>query len=388
MKKLKISLFDDISLFLSNSTDINDYSRNSGTRKWISNKRLNDNDFDKNKIKMPSKISEKTKTKPLEDDVIDLNKNKKLNFNELSINEQYSYYNKQSKFKKIKLLKELSKEQKKEFKKYKNEKEQEKEQKKKDFNKLNLFEIRDFNFWYKGGKKQALFDINLDIEKSKVTSLIGPSGCGKSTFIKCLNRMNELETDIVYSGNIWYDGTNINAKSIKEVELRSMIGMVFQKPTPFEMSIYDNVAFGPKAHGITNKKVLDKIVEESLKNAALWDEVKNELHTSLGTGLSGGQQQRLCIARAIALKPKVLLMDEPTSALDPIATAKIEELILKLSESISIIIVTHSMAQAQRISDNTVFFYQGKIVESGKTKQIFTKPQNKQTKDYVNGKIG
>lgn len=263
-------------------------------------------------------------------------------------------------------------------KKYKN---------KSDFNKANIFEIRNLNLWYKNGKKQALFDINLDIKKNKVTSLIGPSGCGKSTFIRNLNKMNDLIENVQIEGSIYFNGKNIKSKSLSEIELRTKVGMVFQKPAPFEMSIYDNVAFGPKNHGIRNPKKLDAIVEEALKNAALWDEVKDELNAS-ATGLSGGQQQRLCIARAIALEPDVLLMDEPTSALDPIATSKIERLIKTLSKKVTIIIVTHSMAQAQRVSDETVFFYQGKIIESGSTKNIFTKPQQKRTRDYVNGRIG
>jgi len=257
--------------------------------------------------------------------------------------------------------------------------------KKWDFNSKNIFEIRNFNLWY--GKKQALIDLNFDIEKNKITSLIGPSGCGKSTFIRNLNRMNDLIEHVETTGDIWFNRLNLKSKKIPEIELRTKVGMVFQKAVPFDMSIYDNIAFACKIHGIKNKDKLDLIVENSLKDAALWDEVKDELNHS-ALSLSGGQQQRLCIARVIALEPEVLLMDEPTSALDPIATLKIEKLITKLSAKVTIIIVTHSMAQAQRLSDNTVFFYQGKVDEYGKTKKIFTNPKNKRTIDYINGKIG
>lgn len=260
-------------------------------------------------------------------------------------------------------------------------------EKKADFNQENVFEVENLNFWYGNKSKQALFDINLKIKKNKVTSLIGPSGCGKSTFLRMLNRMNELLANTQHEGDIFFEGDNIHAKKFNVLDLRTKVGMVFQKPTPFPMSIYDNVAFALRNQGIRSKKVLDEIVEKSLKSAALWDEVKDNLN-DLATGLSGGQQQRLCIARAIACKPSVLLMDEPTSALDPIATSKIEELILELKEKYTIIIVTHSMAQAQRISDDTVFFFEGKIVESGSTKQIFMNPKQSKTKDYVNGRIG
>ncbi len=335
-----------------------------------------------------AKKKSKKKVKKPETSAVDISKEPKLKLNDLDVEEIYSYITKQPATKKLYNYLKLNGENKRAYKDFKKLKYINENKMKEDFNKDNLFEVRNFNFWYKGGKKQALYDINLDIKKGHVTSLIGPSGCGKSTFLKNLNRMNDLVDDVVIEGNIWLNGRNIRSKSFKEIELRTMVGMVFQKPTPFEMSIYDNVAFGPRAHGIRSKKVLDKIVEDSLKGAALWDEVKHELHTGNGNGLSGGQQQRLCIARAIALKPKVLLMDEPTSALDPIATSKIEDLILTLSKSMSIVIVTHSMAQAQRVSDDTVFFYQGKIIECGSTKDIFTKPKNKQTKDYVNGKIG
>lgn len=251
----------------------------------------------------------------------------------------------------------------------------------------SVFEIENLSLWYKNGAKQALFDINTSIKLNKVTSLIGPSGCGKSTFLRELNRMNDEIEGIVREGNIFFEGLNIKSNKLPITLLRTRVGMVFQKPTPFPLSIYDNVAYGPKSNGIHDKEILDKIVEKSLIDAALWEDVKDNL-SELGTSLSGGQQQRLCIARAIALEPDVLLMDEPTSALDPIATAKIEELILRLRKKYTIIIVTHSMAQAQRISDETVFFYKGQIIEKGKTKQIFLRPKNNKTKDYINGRIG
>ena len=254
-------------------------------------------------------------------------------------------------------------------------------------NKENAFEIENLSLWYKNGQKQALFNINTNIKLNKVTALIGPSGCGKSTFLRELNRMNDEVEGVKKEGNIFFEGKNINSKKFPVTLLRTKVGMVFQKPTPFPISIYDNVAYGPKSNGIHDKKTLDKIVENALTHAALWDEVKDNL-LELGTSLSGGQQQRLCIARAIALEPDVLLMDEPTSALDPIATAKIEELILLLSKKYTIVIVTHSMAQAQRISDETIFFYKGEIIEKGKTKQVFLRPSNKKTKDYINGRIG
>lgn len=258
---------------------------------------------------------------------------------------------------------------------------------KENFDNDNIFEVENLNFWYKNKAKQALFDINLSIRKNKVTSFIGPSGCGKSTFLRMLNRMNDLLPNTSHEGNIFFEGKNIYNKKFNVLNLRTKVGMVFQKPTPFPMSIYDNVAFALRNQGIRNKKILDEIVEKSLKGAALWDEVKDNLN-DLATGLSGGQQQRLCIARAIACKPSVLLMDEPTSALDPIATSKVEELIMELKEKYTIIIVTHSMAQAQRISDDTVFFFEGKIIESGSTKKIFMNPKETKTKDYVNGRIG
>lgn len=250
-----------------------------------------------------------------------------------------------------------------------------------------IFVVENLSLWYKNGRKQALFDISTEIKLNKVTAFIGPSGCGKSTFLRELNRMNDQIEGVISEGNIFLENENIRSKKMPTTLLRSRVGMVFQKPTPFPISIYENVAYGPKSNGIHDKKILDKIVENSLKDAALWEEVKYNLN-DLGTSLSGGQQQRLCIARAIALEPEVLLMDEPTSALDPIATAKIEELILKLAKKYTIVIVTHSMAQAQRISDETFFFYEGKIIEQGPTKQIFLRPKNSKTKDYINGRIG
>ncbi len=246
-------------------------------------------------------------------------------------------------------------------------------------------EIEDFNFYY--GKFQALKDVNMQIEKNKVTALIGPSGCGKSTFLRSINRMNDLIESSIYQGNIKLDGKNIFDKKYDIVELRKKIGMVFQRPNPFPKSIYENIIYGPKLHGETDKGKLMEIVESSLKSVALWDEVKDKLHQS-ALGLSGGQQQRLCIARAIAVEPEILLMDEPTSALDPISTAKIEELIRELEKDYTILIVTHNMQQAARISDYTAFFYQGIVEEFDKTETIFTKPNNKKTEDYITGKFG
>ncbi|MDR0739899.1 MAG: phosphate ABC transporter ATP-binding protein PstB [Mycoplasmataceae bacterium] len=259
---------------------------------------------------------------------------------------------------------------------------------KKSFNKDHIFEVDHFNFWYDHRTKHALKNINVNIKRNKVTALIGPSGCGKSTFIRCLNRMNDQIDGTSSDGHIYFDkGINLKSKKLSTLELTTRVGMIFQKPSPFPMSIYENVAYGPRSHGINNKDMLDKIVEESLKGAALWDEVKHNLF-DLGTSLSGGQQQRLCIARAIALKPETLLMDEPTSGLDPIATSKIEILINHLKQQFTIIIVTHSMAQAQRVSDETAFFWQGNIVEMGTTKQMFTSPKHKKTREYISGKIG
>lgn len=251
-------------------------------------------------------------------------------------------------------------------------------------NKLRL-KVENFNFYY--DKFQALKDINMEIQENKVTALIGPSGCGKSTFLRSINRMNDLIDGVRYEGVITFDGKNIFDSDNDIVELRKKIGMVFQKPNPFPKTIYENIVYGPKLHGEKDKKVLDEIVIKSLKAVALWDEVKDKLHQS-ALGLSGGQQQRLCIARAIAVKPEILLMDEPTSALDPISTLKIEELIRELQKDYTIIIVTHNMQQAARISDYTGFFYQGKLEEFDKTDVIFTNPHKKKTEDYITGKFG
>lgn len=245
---------------------------------------------------------------------------------------------------------------------------------------------KNINLFY--GAKQALFDINLDFQKNSVTALIGPSGCGKSSFLRCLNRMNDTIDSCKITGEILVDDQNIYEKNQDLVLLRAKVGMVFQKPNPFPKSIYENVAYGPRIHGLfQNKKELDEIVEKSLQKAGLLDEVKNRLHDEAGT-LSGGQQQRLCIARTIAIESEVILMDEPCSALDPIATAKIEELIDELSKYYTIIIVTHSMQQAARVSQMTAFFNMGKIVEYDKTDKIFTNPANKETQDYITGRFG
>jgi len=245
---------------------------------------------------------------------------------------------------------------------------------------------RNLNVYY--GIKQALFDINLDLFEKKVTALIGPSGCGKSTFIRCLNRMNDVIDICKVEGSIKVDGEEINGKEIDVNVVRERIGMVFQKPNPFPKSIYDNIAYGPRIHGLANNQDdLDRIVENSLKKAALWEEVKDRLNQP-GTGLSGGQQQRLCIARAISINPDVILMDEPCSALDPIATAKIEELIDELKKSYTIVIVTHSMSQAARVSQNTGFFHLGKLLEFNLTEKIFKNPDNKMTQDYITGRFG
>lgn len=245
--------------------------------------------------------------------------------------------------------------------------------------------VKDFNFYY--GKFQALNGITMDVKKNKVTALIGPSGCGKSTFLRSINRMNDLIDISKYEGGIKLDGKDIFDKNYDIVELRKKVGMVFQKPNPFPKTIYENIVYGPRLHGEKDKKKLDEIVEESLKAVALWVEVKDKLHQS-ALGLSGGQQQRLCIARAIAVKPEILLMDEPTSALDPISTLKVEELIRKLEKQYTIIIVTHNMQQASRISDYTGFFYQGILEEFDRTEKIFTNPKNKKTEDYITGKFG
>lgn len=244
--------------------------------------------------------------------------------------------------------------------------------------------IRDLDLFY--GDFQALYKINMDINEKMVTAFIGPSGCGKSTFLRTLNRMNDLIEGVTINGEVELDGQNIY-KNVDVIKLRKRVGMVFQKPNPFPMSIYDNIAYGPRTHGIRRKSALDEIVEKSLTGAALWDEVKNRLKTN-ALGLSGGQQQRLCIARALAVEPEVLLMDEPTSALDPIATSKIENLIETLKKNYTIVIVTHSMQQAARISDNTAFFLMGELVEFGETSKIFTTPEDKRTEDYITGRFG
>ena len=245
---------------------------------------------------------------------------------------------------------------------------------------------KDVSVFY--GEKQALFDVSLSIGKNKVTSLIGPSGCGKSTFIRCINRMNDVIDICKVQGAIEINGHNIYDKSVDVVQLREKVGMVFQKPNPFPKSIYDNVAYGPTIHGLAkNKTDMDQIVEDSLKKAALWDEVKDRL-AEAGTGLSGGQQQRLCIARAISINPEVILMDEPCSALDPIATAKIEDLIGELKETFTIVIVTHSMSQAARVSEKTGFFHLGKLIEFDSTDKIFKNPSNSMTQDYITGRFG
>ena len=250
---------------------------------------------------------------------------------------------------------------------------------------MNIITTNDLCLWY--GKTQALRDINISVPEGSITALIGPSGCGKSTFLKTLNRMNDLVPDARITGNVKYRGKDIFAPGTDVNELRRQIGMVFQKPNPFPMSIYDNIAYGPRTHGIRSKAKLDEIVETSLKNAAIWDEVKDRLKKS-ALGLSGGQQQRLCIARALAVDPDVLLMDEPTSALDPISTTRIEELAMELKSKYTIIIVTHNMQQALRISNKTAFFLLGELVECDDTEKIFSKPQDKRTEDYITGMFG
>lgn len=250
---------------------------------------------------------------------------------------------------------------------------------------MKAFEIKDLNLWY--GDFHALKDINMDIRENKVTAFIGPSGCGKSTFLRVLNRMNDLIDNTKITGKVLFDEQDIYAPDSDVVTLRTKVGMVFQKPNPFPMSIYDNVAYGLRVQGIKNKAVLNATVEDSLKKAALWDEVSNRL-TDNALQLSGGQQQRLCIARAIALSPQVILMDEPTSALDPIATGKIEELMEDLKKDYTIAIVTHSMQQAARISDYTAFFLLGDLIEMGSTRDIFHKPNDKRTEDYITGRFG
>lgn len=250
---------------------------------------------------------------------------------------------------------------------------------------MNIITTNDLCLWY--GKTQALRDINISVQEGSITALIGPSGCGKSTFLKTLNRMNDLVPDVRITGSVKYRGKDIFAPGTDVNELRRQIGMVFQKPNPFPMSIYDNIAYGPRTHGIRSKAKLDEIVETSLKNAAIWDEVKDRLKKS-ALGLSGGQQQRLCIARALAVNPDVLLMDEPTSALDPISTTRIEELAMELKSKYTIIIVTHNMQQALRISNKTAFFLLGELVECDDTEKIFSKPQDKRTEDYITGRFG
>ena len=245
---------------------------------------------------------------------------------------------------------------------------------------------RDLSVFY--DDKQALFDVNLDIYNNRVTALIGPSGCGKSTFMRCLNRMNDYVDGCRITGKVRLDGFNIYKDNVDTILLRQKVGMVFQKPNPFPKSIFENVAYGPKIHKLTsNKDELEELVAKSLKRVGLWDEVSDRL-SSPGTSLSGGQQQRLCIARAIATEPEVVLMDEPCSALDPIATARIEELIAELEQRYTIVIITHSMQQAERVSDYTAFFHLGKIIESGETSKIFNDPENQKTKDYIGGKFG
>ena len=244
--------------------------------------------------------------------------------------------------------------------------------------------VNDLDLYY--GEKQALKGINMDIIENEVTALIGPSGCGKSTFLRCLNRMNDLIDSVKIEGSVYYEGKDIY-KDYDVIDLRKKIGMVFQNPNPFPMSIYDNIAYGPRIHGIKTKEKLNEIVEKSLKGAALWEEVKDRLKKN-ALGLSGGQQQRLCIARTLAVEPEILLMDEPTSALDPISTLKIEELMDELKNKYTVIIVTHNMQQAGRISDNTAFFLNGEIIEVGKTEELFYKPKDKRTEDYITGRFG
>ena len=248
-----------------------------------------------------------------------------------------------------------------------------------------ILSTKGLDLWY--GTTQALKDVSMDIPEKQVTALIGPSGCGKSTFLKTLDRMNDLVPGIKITGSVQYRGIEIYDPSVDVTWLRKQIGMVFQKPNPFPMSIYDNVAYGPRTHGVRNKVKLDEIVEKSLRGAAIWDEVKDRLKKS-ALGLSGGQQQRLCIARALAVEPDILLMDEATSALDPISTSKIEDLAMELKKDYTIIMVTHNMQQAARISDNTAFFLLGEMVEFGDTEQIFSMPRDKRTEDYITGRFG
>ena len=249
----------------------------------------------------------------------------------------------------------------------------------------DIMTVQGLDLWY--GDHQALHDISMNIREKSITALIGPSGCGKSTFLKTLNRMNDLIPGVKITGDVRYREQDIFAPGTDVNELRREIGMVFQKPNPFPMSIYDNIAYGPRTHGIKNRAKLDEIVEKSLRGAAIWDEVKDRLRKN-ALGLSGGQQQRLCIARALAVEPEVLLMDEPTSALDPISTSKIEELAMQLKEQYTIVIVTHNMQQAVRISDRTAFFLLGELVECDDTQQLFSQPQDQRTEDYITGRFG
>ena len=248
----------------------------------------------------------------------------------------------------------------------------------------NKFEIKDLNLYY--GDYHALKNINMDLAENEITAFIGPSGCGKSTFLKCLNRMNDLVEGCKITGSVTLDGEDIYG-NMDVNKLRKRVGMVFQNPNPFPMSVYDNIAYGPRTHGIRNKKVLDEIVERSLRNAAIWDELKDRLKKS-ALGLSGGQQQRLCIARALAVEPEVILMDEPTSALDPIFTSKIEDLVIDLKNKYTIIMVTHNMQQATRVSDKTAFFLLGDMIEYGDTEELFSMPKDKRTEDYITGRFG
>ena len=249
---------------------------------------------------------------------------------------------------------------------------------------MNILTAKNLNLWY--GENHALKDINIELPEKQITALIGPSGCGKSTFLKCLNRMNDLVENCRIEGDICFNGTDIY-KNMDVSILRKKIGMVFQKPNPFPMSIYDNIAYGPRIHGIKSRVKLDEIVERSLKQAAIWDECKDRLKKS-ALGMSGGQQQRLCIARALAVEPQILLMDEPTSALDPISTSKIEDLAMELKEKYTIVIVTHNMQQAARIADKTAFFLLGEIVEFDETEKMFSTPRDKRTEDYITGRFG
>lgn len=249
----------------------------------------------------------------------------------------------------------------------------------------DIITVKDLNLWY--GSTQALHHVSMEIPEKSITALIGPSGCGKSTFLKTLDRMNDLVPGVRIEGTVRYDGRDIFAPDVDVNELRRQVGMVFQKPNPFPMSIYDNVAYGPRTHGVRNRAKLDEIVEQSLRSAAIWDEVKDRLKKN-ALGLSGGQQQRLCIARALAVEPQVLLMDEPTSALDPISTSKIEELAIELKKRYTIVIVTHNMQQALRISDRTAFFLLGELIEYDDTERIFSTPSQKKTEDYITGRFG